>query len=207
MSIESNAVRKMQYLQYLPSEYEKVDKWPLIISLHGSGERGSDISLLQRFGIQHRIANDNLFPFIVLCPQCPENCIWEMQFDLITELLENAKSELKVDESKVILTGYSMGGYGVWNYAMLFPNRFTAIVPVSGGGMIEKKVKVLKDLPIWTFHGVNDKSVPIEETQKLVDILRANNSNVKFSIYQDCGHEVCTTAYDNDELYDWLLSL
>lgn len=205
MIFQSRVIKRLYYLLHLPKDYSNKKKWPLIISLHGAGERGSDTALLKRFGIQKRLSSDDTLPFIVVCPQCPENSIWEMQFDLLTELIEHIQKEFAIDDKRLFLTGYSMGGYGTWNYAMLNPSKFAAIVPVSGGAMIAKSAKFLKDVRIWIFHGAMDKSVPIEESQKLVDILKANNANIKFTIYPDAGHEVCTTAYENDELYEWLL--
>ncbi len=174
----------------------------MILSLHGSGERGIDTELLKNNGILKAIAQGRELPFVIVSPQCPETSTWEAQFDLLTELLDDIQKEYRIDRKKMFLTGYSMGGYGTWNYAMLNPGTFAAIVPVSGGAMIPKHAQCLKDVHVWAFHGAEDTLVPIEETRRVVDILKSCNDNVRFTIYPDAGHEVCTTAYENAKLYE-----
>ena len=205
MIFKSSHEHKLDYLIYLPSNYESMEKWPLILFLHGAGERGSNPELVKKYGIQEKLLKNDEFPFVVISPQCPEAAIWEMQFDLLTELLEEVQRNYNIDEERIYLTGLSMGGYGTWHYAMLNPQKFAAIVPVCGGAMIPKMAKLLKDIPTWVFHGEKDEAVSIDESRRVVEVLRKYNENVKFTVYPDAGHEVCTIAYENDELYDWLL--
>lgn len=205
MVFESKKVQKLKYLVYLPKSYSQEDKWPFILFLHGAGERGDNLESIKKYGIQERLLRDDEFPFIVVSPQCPANTIWEMHFDLLTELLDEIEHKLNIDKDRMYLTGLSLGGYGAWNYAMLYPQRFAAVVPVSGGAMNPKMTRQLKDVPVWVFHGEKDQSVSIEESRKVVDVLRSHGGNVRFTIFPDAGHEVCTTAYENEELYAWLL--
>ena len=140
---------ELQYLVYLPSEYsDRSDKrWPLIIFLHGAGERGSNIEDVKKYGI-HKVIKERDIPFIVVSPQCPENTVWEMHFASIDKIIEEVCRSYSVDESKFFLTGISMGAYGTWNYAMLNPDRFAAIVPVCGGAQYYWKAGVLKNTPV-----------------------------------------------------------
>ncbi|WP_061994581.1 dienelactone hydrolase family protein [Clostridium sp. ATCC 25772] len=210
MSYESFKLQRdikstLSYLVYLPQSYNTNVKMPLILSLHGSGECGKNIEDVKKWGI-HKILrlNDN-FPFIVVSPQCPNGEIWEMQFNALKDLLDKIENDYNIDAERIYLTGYSLGGYGTWNFAILNPERFTAIVPISGGAISPKKALCLKNLPIWVAHGDNDTAVNFEESKRIVDCLKKYNSNIIFKVYEGRGHEVCTTAYEEPELFQWLL--
>ncbi|HEX3046771.1 MAG TPA: alpha/beta hydrolase-fold protein, partial [Bacillota bacterium] len=172
----------LNYLLYLPKSYTGAKKWPLILFLHGAGERGNYgfSEKIWGYGLHKVLHKDDDFPFIVITPQCPENEIWEMQFHELMDLLKFIEGDYSVDQECEYLTGMSLGAYGVWNYAMLNPSRFAAIVPVCGGATFPMKVTLLKDLPIWAFHGRLDKSIPFEESEQLVNALKAINGNIRF---------------------------
>ncbi len=197
---------ELEYLVYLPPEYDNLSnkKWPLIIFLHGAGERGSNIEDVKKYGI-HKVINEKDIPFIVISPQCPKNTVWEMYFTSIDKLIREVPQLYRADENNIFLTGISMGGYGVWNYAMLNPDKFAAIVPVCGGAQYYWRAGSLKNTPVWAFHGQKDKAVPFEESKRVVDELEKCGGKVRFSVFPDAGHEVCTLAYENDELFNWLL--
>ncbi len=196
---------KLNYLVYIPQSYNTSKKWPLILSLHGSGERGDNIDDVKKWGI-HKILRENEdFPFVVVSPQCPIGEIWEMQFNALKDLLDEIENSYNIDDERIYLTGYSMGGYGTWNFAILNPERFTAIVPISGGAISPKKAIRLKNLPIWVAHGDSDTIVQFEESKRIVDCLKAYNPNIIFKVYKGAGHEVCTIAYKEPELFQWLL--
>lgn len=210
MSYESFKLQKdikstLNYLVYLPQSYSKSKKWPLILSLHGSGERGNNIDDVKRWGIHKILKENNNFPFVVVSPQCPAGEIWEMQFNTLKDLLNEIENNYSIDHERIYLTGYSMGGYGTWNFSILNPERFAAIVPVSGGAMSPKKALRLKNLPIWVAHGDSDTAVEFEESKRIVDCLKEYNSNIIFKVYKGAGHEVCTAAYEEPELFQWLL--
>jgi protein-S-isoprenylcysteine O-methyltransferase Ste14/predicted esterase len=194
---------QVNYLLYLPSAYEKQDKnWPLMLFLHGAGERGTNINLVKTHGPPKLIASGEHFPFIVVSPQCPRGQRWSIfELDaLINEICER----YRVDKDRIYVTGLSMGGYGTWNLAQKFPHRFAAIAPICGAGDPEMAY-VIKDLPIWIFHGAKDKTVPIARSQQMVDALKKAGANVKFTVYPEAGHDSWTMTYENPELYNWFL--
>lgn len=210
MTYESFKLQKdikstLNYLVYLPQSYNRNKKWPLILSLHGSGERGNNIDDVRKWGIHKILKENDNFPFVVVSPQCPAGEIWEMQFNTLKDLLNEMENNYTINHERIYLTGYSMGGYGTWNFAILNPERFAAIVPVSGGAMSPKKALILKNLPIWAAHGDSDTAVEFEESKRIVDSLKGYNSNIIFKVYKGAGHEVCTTAYEEPELFQWLL--
>lgn len=195
----------LNYLVYLPHNYETREKWPLIISLHGSGERGDIIDDVKKWGIHKILKENDNFPFVVVSPQLPKGEIWEMKFNALSDLQVEIEKKYNIDDHRIYLTGYSLGGYGTWNYAILNPEKFAAIVPISGGAISPKRALSLKDVPIWVAHGDIDTQVEFEESKRIVDCLSKYNSNIIFKVYQGAGHEVCTSAYEEPELYKWLL--
>ena len=156
----------LDYLLYLPAGYhDEPDKtWPLLLFLHGAGERGSDLEILKKHGPPRLIAEGEEFPFIVAAPQCPEDTWWNLHVDALELLLDELEAEYRVDTRRIYLTGLSMGGYGSWHLAADNPTRFAAVVPICGGGHkffgFPQRVRVLKDVPIWVFHGAKDEVVP-----------------------------------------------
>ncbi len=124
---------EINYLLYLPIDYEKENKlWPLILFLHGAGERGEDLKIIKRKGIPKIVEEVTVFPFITISPQCPKESWWGEFSEEIITLIDEVISTYRVDERKVYLTGLSMGGYGVWLLSALYPDRFTAIAPFVG---------------------------------------------------------------------------
>ncbi|HAH44413.1 prolyl oligopeptidase family serine peptidase [Gimesia sp.] len=193
---------KMKYLLSLPENYDEKEKWPLILFLHGAGERGEDLDLVTVHGPPKLIKNGKEFPFIVVSPQCPEDQLWQPVE--LTALLNDIEKKYKVDKDRIYVTGLSMGGFGTWSLAAYTPYRFAALVPICGGG--EKFwVKKIKHVPIWVFHGAKDTAVPLERSQTLVDVLKKEKSDVKFTVYPEAAHDSWTETYDNPEVYEWLL--
>ena len=195
---------KADYLLYLPKDYSKdaAQKWPLMIFLHGSGESGSDVEKVKSHGPPKLIAAGKEFPFIVVSPQSPGGG-WNVE--VMNGLLDEIISKYKVDEDRVYLTGLSMGGYGTWAWVQDSPRRFAAVAPICGGGT-PRRVRALKNMPIWVFHGAKDPTVPIKEAQDMVDALKkADAVEVKFTVYPEAGHDSWTETYNNPELYDWFL--
>jgi predicted peptidase len=192
------------YLVSLPEGYGTVDqKWPLVLFLHGAGERGSDLELVKKHGPPKLIAAGTSFPFIMVAPQCPENQWWSE--DVLAALLDRIEETYSVDKFRVYVTGLSMGGYGTWRLATLNPDRFAAIAPVCGGGDVST-VCSIKNTPVWAFHGAKDPVVPLQESQQMVDKLKSCGGDVKLTVYPEAGHDSWTETYDNPELYTWMLS-
>jgi predicted peptidase len=197
----------LNYLLYLPEDYESIDKkWPLVLFLHGAGECGDDLEVVKRNGIPRIADEGGSFQFVAVSPQCPDGSAWENHFEDLDLLLDEIIDNYKIDEDRVYATGLSMGGYGTWDIAIVFPERFAAIVPVCGGTIYPELVNSLKDLPVWAFHGAKDDIVPVEETRTIVDILKENGGNVRYTEYPDAGHDSWTETYNNPEVYKWLLS-
>ncbi len=206
---------RADYLVFLPAEYEAKPElhWPLILFLHGAGERGSDVQRAVTHGPAKYLAKRADFPFILVAPQCPVRQIWSNV--ILLALLEEVLGQHRVDRARVYLTGLSMGGYATWNLGLSHPDRFAAIVPICGGGeMISlllsdyepTKAHLLKTLAVWAFHGAQDPIVPISESYRMVDVLRKRGVHeVKFTTYPEAQHDAWTATYDNPELYDWLL--
>ena len=193
---------QMSYLLYLPNGYEQQESWPLLLFLHGSGERGEDLELVKKHGPPKLIAAGKEFPLIVVSPQCPKGRWWE-PIELVA-LLNDLSDKYKVDHDRVYVTGLSMGGFGTWQLASYAPDRLAAIAPICGGG--EKYwVKQFAHLPVWAFHGAKDTGVPPERSQLMVDELNKNGGHPKLTIYPEAGHDSWTETYDNPELYAWLL--
>ncbi|WP_456407685.1 carboxylesterase family protein [Caldithrix abyssi] len=194
---------EMNYLLYLPQDFEKESKkWPLMIFLHGAGERGNDLELVKRHGPPKLVEQGRQFPFILVAPQCPLDRWWNVEeLDAWLDVLLN---ELPVDRSRIYLTGLSMGGFGTWFWAILRPDRFAAIAPICGWGNPLEAAK-LKDIPVWVFHGARDPVIPLQRSQEMVEALKKAGAEVKFTIYPEAGHDSWSQTYDNPELYHWFL--
>ena len=194
---------RISYLLFLPREYASRSSWPLLLFLHGSGERGDDIEAVKRNGPPKIVESRPDFPFILLSPQCPRNEEWDVP--ALLALLDDTARRLRVDTERVYATGLSMGGYGTWAIAIAAPDRFAAIAPVSGGGDSDSAC-VLKNVPAWVFHGAEDPVVPLKEDAEMVEALRACGGDVRFTVYPGVGHDAWTPAYDDPALYEWLLA-
>ncbi len=191
------------YLVYTPKDYDSQDAWPLMIFLHGAGERGDNLELLKIHGPTKLIASGKEFPCIVLAPQCPKYLWWYP--DVLINLIDKVANEYKVDKSRIYLTGLSMGGYGTWDLAARHPEVFAAIAPICGGGDPES-AKAYVGLPTWVFHGAKDGTVKLEESQRMVDAIKAAGGDPKFTVYPEADHDSWTATYDNPEFYEWLFA-
>ena len=204
----SAIVSKPVALSYLiwmpPAEAERpAAGWPLVIFLHGSGERGEDLDQVKAHGLPELAAAGHAFPFVLVAPQVPNELAWDS--DALEALRADLVARLPIDVDRVLMTGMSMGGYGTWNYAVDYPDRLAGIAPVCGIGDSDRAER-LRRVPVWAFHGALDDSVPIAGDQEMVDTLRAVGGNVRFTVYPDVGHDAWERAYAEKDLYDWLLA-
>jgi len=193
---------QLKYLLHLPKDYDQKESWPLMLFLHGIGERGDNLDRVKFHGPPKLIAAGKEFPFIVVSPQCPGDRWWKPE-DL-SALLDEIVGKYKVDKDRIYVTGLSMGGFGTWSLAAFSPDRFAALVPICGGGDPNTAAR-LAHVPIWVFHGAKDPVVPVKRSEEMVAALKKANGNVKFTVYPEAGHDCWTEAYENPELYDWLL--
>jgi predicted peptidase len=210
---DSNFVQHVQlkYLLYLPAGYadDPAQRWPLILFLHGAGERGDDLNLVRVHGIPKVAETRADFPFIVVSPQCPVDSWWADYRMVLTALLDQVAGLYRVDLDRVYLTGLSMGGFGTWVLAASEPQRFAAIAPICGGGFwmygFPDRARVIKHIPTWVFHGAKDPVVPLRESEVMVEALKAHGGDVRLTIYPEAGHDSWTETYNNPEFYTWLL--
>lgn len=193
-----------EFLTYLPKGYEANDgkTWPLVLFLHGSGERGTDLNKVKKNGLTKLLEAGKEFPFITVAPQCPEGQWWGAA--RLDDLLNQVAAQYRVDPKRIYVTGISMGGFGAWNLAGRYPEKFAAAVPVCGGALPELGER-LKAMPIWAFHGEDDVSVPVQASQRIVEAIQKAGGTPKLTIYPGVGHSSWVQAYDEAELYDWLL--
>jgi predicted peptidase len=202
-----------QYLLFLPKGYsdQGEKRWPLMLFLHGAGERGTNLAKVAVHGPPKIVKNRPDFPFILVSPQCPDGETWSNE--LLLHLLDDVIAAHVVDTNRIYVTGLSMGGYGTWSLATEFPERFAAVAPVCGGGdpirvmlASSKKARALKSLGVWAFHGAKDPVVPLVESERMIGPLkRAGCADVKLTVYPEAQHDAWTETYDNPQLYEWFL--
>lgn len=204
---KSDIYFNFKYVKNLPKDYDEKKTYPLVFFLHGAGERGDDLDVASRNGFMKYVREeDKDYPFIFIAPQCPDNKYWGCYTESLLAFLDYICETLPVDKKRIYLTGLSMGGTGTWMLAMAAPERFAAIAPVCGSGIVWNGV-ALKDMPILIYHGDLDTGVPIEESISMMrSIHYYGNNNVELKICHGVGHDVWDYAYVGDELVDWLLS-
>lgn len=198
---------KFPFVKYTPSSYETDSgkKLPLIIQLHGAGERGygdDDLSLVDVHGFS-KIIKDKDYECMIIMPQCAPETFWAARVESVIEFIGQIKDAFSIDEGRVYLTGLSMGGYGTWYTAMARPDIFAAIAPCCGGGMAWNAGRL--KMPVWVFHGSDDTTVSPVQSDEMVEAIRANGGNVRYSRIDGVGHAVQEYAF-TDELIKWLLS-
>jgi predicted peptidase len=193
----------VHYLLSVPETYNKSDKHPLMIFLHGRGERGNNLDRVMKHGPPKLVRKKNATGFIIVSPQCPKTEYWKIE--KLSQLLDHILATTKADPKRVYLTGLSMGGFGTWHWGAKEPQRFAAAIPICGGGD-PKTARQLINLPIWAFHGDKDKTVSLTKSQAMVNAIKtAGGTKVKLTIYPGIGHNSWTKTYNNPEIYKWLL--
>ena len=190
------------FVKYEPEE--KADNLPLIIQLHGAGERGDgkdDLKLVDVHGFS-KIMDKGEYPAIFVMPQCPKESFWAARVESIIRFVEMLIKEYGVDEKRVYLTGLSMGGFGTWYTSMARPDLFAAIAPICGGGMPWNAGALT--MPVWAFHGAADDVVLPSNSDDMVAKLTELGRDVKYTRIDGVGHNVWEYAY-NEELISWML--
>jgi predicted peptidase len=197
-----------KFLLTLPEGYEPAGakKWPLLIFLHGAGERGDNLELLKKHGPPKLVSAGRKFEAIVVSPQVPAGEFWNAHG--VKALVDTLKKQHRVDDDRVYLTGISMGGFGTFDTLAQHPAVFAAAIPICGGaGINVLKFDTIRNLPIWIFHGAKDATVPVSFSEMAATFFkRLKAPNVKLTVYPEAGHDSWTQTYDNPEVWTWLFA-
>jgi predicted peptidase len=200
---------RLRYYLALPEGYDQdgTRRWPLILFLHGAGERGASLVKIKKHGIPRVIDEGRVadFPFVAVSPQCPADSRWTLELDALGALLDAVEAGHRIDPDRVYLTGLSMGGFGTWALAAAEPDRFAAIAPICGGGD-RSSTRRITHIPVWAFHGAADPVVPLTRGAEMVEALALNGGDVRLTVYGDARHDSWTRTYDDPELHAWFLS-
>lgn len=212
------------YTVYVPGDYTADAAWPLIVFLHGAGERGDDNEAPRMQGIAEVIEKTpERVPAIVLIPQCPKGEVWNTRHDQLEAMLETTRKEYNIDDSRIYLTGLSMGGYGTWLWGAINTDTFAALVPICGGGdpediqqllnakggnpygSLASRLRALATVPIWAFHGADDTVVPPDRSRFMVEEIKKRGGTIKYTEYEGVGHNSWDKAYQESDVIEWLL--
>ncbi|WP_026709484.1 carboxylesterase family protein [Flavobacterium frigidarium] len=202
-TVKTEVVKKksIQYALHIPENSK--DKKPLIVFLHGAGERGTDIEKVKVHG-PFKYLQTNVLDAYILAPQCAENEYWDA--DSLYELVLKIQKEHNIDNSRIYLTGLSMGAWGAWNLATAHPEKFAALVTIAGAvdRVVLLENKKLASMPIKIYHGLLDDVVDMNYSVMMYKRLKASDGNVTLTIFDDANHDSWSRVYDNKEIYEWM---
>ena len=203
-------IGRLSAIVTVPSDYKKEEKLPVILFLHGAGERGDSspeqLGKVKVHGIPKLFAKDNDYKglrVITVSPQCPENVIWDTLTFQLKDFIDAAVEEFGGDENRIAITGLSMGGFGTWNMITTYPDYFCCAAPVCGGG-VPWRASVLKGKKIRCYHSVDDGAVPYECSVLMVRQAKESGADVEFISYTAEGHGCWVKAYETTDLVEWL---
>jgi predicted peptidase len=196
----------LNYYLYYPPEYRDNPKrdFPLLLFLHGGGESGASLELIQENGPPKLLAEGTDFPFLILAPQNPYKKQW-WNVRAVKQLLEQIISENRVDRDRLYLTGLSRGGNACWEMAAQYPDTFAAMAVVCGMTPLPYAHWIDREMPIWVFHGMEDPVIPFSESEEMVRKLKAMGYPIRFTAYEGVGHNAWEKAYLEEELYAWFM--
>jgi len=214
---------EMPYRLHIPKMDTVKKLYPLVLYLHGAGERGNDNEKSLKNGVLNFISQENTCydPAFIFVPQCPENYRWvEVDWGLpahsmpdsisvplhhTMELLRKIIEQYSVDTNRIYVTGLSMGGFGTWDLICRYPDMFAAAVPVCGGGDIAK-APLIVNVPIWAFHGRQDNIVPLHRSVDIVQAVNNHGGCARLTIYNSVAHNAWVRAYSDKKMISWLFS-
>ncbi|MGB5820808.1 MAG: PHB depolymerase family esterase [Saonia sp.] len=204
--VETVSIEKLRYYLYFPETYEthKDEEFGLLLFLHGGGDAGDSLAKIKSSGPPKLIAEGKQFPFLILAPQHPYEKKW-WNTRAVMQLLDTIIADHRVDKKRIYLTGLSRGGGAAWELAVQYPEKFAAMAVVCGMSPVPYAAWIDKKMPIWVFHGEEDKSIPISESEEMVNRLRAMGYDVQFTRYKGVGHNSWVKAYGTEELYEWFM--
>ncbi|HBI00382.1 MAG TPA: prolyl oligopeptidase family serine peptidase [Flavobacterium sp.] len=200
----STEIKKQVSYGYILHKPEKVkSKKPLIIFLHGSGEKGTDLEKVKSHGPLKYIQNNSIDAFI-LAPQCPENEYWESES--LHQLIQKIVKENQIDTNRIYLTGLSMGAWGAWNLAFAHPETFAALVPICG--FVDRVPMIenckIANIPTRIFHGLVDDVVDVNYSITIYKKLKGCSKDLELTIFDDANHDSWTRVYNNAAIYEWM---
>ena len=193
---------KMNYEVFCPDQWEDL---PLIVFLHGAGERGENLENINKWALPRLINQGWEIPAVVLCPQCPCEYVWDTMVRELKCLIDEIVHTYNIKKDRISITGASMGGFGAWSMGLTYTNYFSAIGPVAGGGL-SWRASNLKKTPVFAVHGDKDDVVPLEYSQIMVDSVNANGGDATLVVLEGMGHgDGIENAYENTDLISWML--
>ncbi len=213
--------KTLPYLLLKPLNFDSSQSYPLLIFLHGAGERGSDNKVAAKHFSSLVLADSNRinYPAFVIIPQCDTGYRWvevdwkldshqmpaepSLYMSLFLEVLDSLEQSPLIDKNRIYVSGLSMGGFGTWDLIARFPNRFAAAAPVCGGADLNTAPQIAH-IPIWTFHGAKDRLVKPSRSREMVDALKKINGNIKYTEYPDLGHDSWKAAYAEPDFLTWI---
>ena len=203
----------LHYQLVLPAGYETSPdvRWPLVLFLHGAGERGEDFSKVNIQNPMRRILqgwDPQALMLVPLCPAQPPQLWWEERLPMVSAMLDMVQEQYRVDVDRVSVTGFSMGGYGTMAIAGREPARFAAAAPICGGADFRQANRVGRaKLPLWIFHGDADPIIPLDEAHHIVNLLKyTGHTNYQLTIYPGVDHDSWNQTYTRDDFWQWLLA-
>ncbi len=205
-SMETVVTEELRYYLYYPEDYkvDSLEQFPLLLFLHGGGESGDSLVTVKRNGPPKLIARGKQFPFLILAPQNPHRTKW-WNTEAVMQLLDTIVANNRVDKKRIYLTGLSRGGGAAWELAVQHPDKFAAMAVVCGMAPLPYAAWIDKKMPIWVFHGEEDESIPISESENMVKRLLGMGYQVQFTRYPGVGHDAWIQAYDTEALYEWFM--
>lgn len=219
----STSGNSLKFRQLAPAKLEAGKKYPLVIFLHGAGERGSDNKKQLIHGVTELAADEMRarYPAFVIAPQCPEGKKWveidwsadshtmpaepSQPLAAVFELVDTLLKTQPIDAQRIYITGLSMGGYGTWDAIQRRPDMFAAAVPVCGGGD-PALAKQIQFTPLWAFHGDQDQAVKVKRSREMIEALKGVGAEPLYTEYKGVGHDSWTETYKNPKLYEWLFA-
>ena len=204
-SSEGDREATLRYWLYLPSDYDarQSEKFPLVLFLHGAGERGDDLEKVKIHGPPKLVAQGKQFPFVLVSPQVPTGGRWNA--DELAKVLDELTNKLRIDRQRLYVTGLSMGGSGTWSLVAAYPDKFAAAMPMCGRGDLASVEKLAKT-PIWVLVGAKDREQTVQNCQEMGLALAKAGCKGRLTVYFELPHECWTVTYNNPETYEWLLS-
>ena len=195
------------YLQALPKDFDPAKTYPLVIFLHGSGECGNGTTELDRVAIHGypmHAEQGRDYPFILVSPQLPWGELWCSYIESLNLFLDHILATLPVDPKRVYLTGLSNGGTGTYLWGQTSPQRFAALLPVCGAGIVWQTYKLART-PLWAFHGDQDSAILCEESRRMVEGINTQGGDAKLTVYPGVGHNCWVYVYDDPAVLTWML--